>query len=255
MTRILSLLLLLVLAAPAAAQTNTIVYTLDNVWLDPDISHSWGGTPKQMTGQFEWTYDVGDFENGTGEMLWVNIPWFGSNLAEMIITIETGSMEFSLNGNWHNRGLDVNLKYVNSFTETSAAIIDTQLSSFDIEAGGIYKGHVVSGRVMPDPGLLLNLSGSCPDALVVDVSGATANNQVALLYSFGMGSFTIPNGYPCAGTVLGLNNTVALGTTLASDASGQLTYSFNVPPGACGAVYLQALDLTTCETSTVAFIQ
>ena len=255
MTRILSLLLLLTLAAPVVAQTNTIVYTLDHVWLDPDISHPWGSSPLLMTGQFEWTYDVGDFENGTGEMVWVNIPWFGSNLAEMIITIETGSMEFSLNGNWHNRGLDVNLKYVNAFTETSAAVIDTQLSSFDIEAGGIYQGHVTSGRIKPETELLLNVTGSCPDALLADVNGASAHGQVALLYSFGIGSFSIPNGYPCAGTVLGLNHTVALGTTLNANASGNASYSFHVPPQACGRVYLQALDLTTCETSTVAFLQ
>jgi len=39
------------------AQTNTVSYTLDNIFLN---------STQQMTGTFEWNYDEGNFENGSG---------------------------------------------------------------------------------------------------------------------------------------------------------------------------------------------
>ena len=49
------------LASEAAAQTSKVTYVLDDVQVD---TGSAGGPTSQMTGTFEWTYDVGDFENG-----------------------------------------------------------------------------------------------------------------------------------------------------------------------------------------------
>jgi hypothetical protein len=255
MQKLLALFLTALFAAPLAAQTQTITYSLDNVRLKPDVSHGAGAGSYPMTGEFTWTYTPGDFENGLAEMQWVSIPWFGSDLSEMVITIETNQLEFSLLGNWHNRGLDVTLKLYDDFTETSGAFVNTTLSTFDIESGGVYQGHAISGLIKPEPTFIMNLSGSCPDALQADIHGASPNKQVALLYGFGMGSFIIPNGYPCAGTMLGLNNTVTLGTTLTANAAGDIAFPFTVPPGACGAVYLQALDLETCAVTSVSMIQ
>ena len=248
------LALAVLLAAPLAAQSQTITYSLEDVFLKADVSHGSGAGSYPMTGEFTWTYSPGDFENGIGQMLWVDIPWFGSDLNEMVITIETKQIEFSLLGNWHNLGLDVMLKFTNEFSETQAGIVDPVLSTFDIERGGVYQGHATGGTVEPQPTFIMNLSGSCPDALQVDIHGASANKQVALLYAFGTGSFIIPNGYPCAGTMLGLNNTVQLGTTLNANAAGDIVFPFTVPPGACGSVYLQALDLETCSVTAVSLI-
>ena len=255
MKKLLPLFAAVVLAVPAAAQTQTITYSLENVRLKPDISHGSNASSHPMTGEFTWTYTPGDFENGIGEMQWVNIPWFGSDLNEMVITIETKQIEFSLLGNWHNLGLDVMLKFTNELTPTTAGIVDPVLSTFDIERGGVYQGHATGGTVEPQPTFIMELTGSCPDALQVDINGASANKQVALLYGFGTGSFIIPNGYPCAGTMLGLDNTVTLGTPLTANAAGDIVFPFTVPPGACGTVYLQALDLETCATTSVALIQ
>lgn len=54
-----SMLLLGFVAPPAnAQQTKTIVYVLDDVWLNPDIVNPWGLSRTQMTGTFSWTYTV-----------------------------------------------------------------------------------------------------------------------------------------------------------------------------------------------------
>ena len=48
------------------AQAATVSYTLDNLFLVD-------GT--QMTGAFDWTYNVGDFEGGEGVFTALEIPW------------------------------------------------------------------------------------------------------------------------------------------------------------------------------------
>ncbi|MCP4094499.1 MAG: hypothetical protein GY747_13770 [Planctomycetes bacterium] len=107
---------------------------------------------------------------------------------------------------------------------------------------------------MPELQMGLSISGSCP-SVTFEIDGAVANGQVALLYTFGTGSFAIPNGYPCAGTILGLDNSVTLGLRQSANAAGTLTLPTNVPAGACGQVYLQALDLTSCGYSNVVLLQ
>ena len=56
----------LLTSSPVLAQTATVTYVLEDVWLDPDIT---GGSPQLMTGRIEWTYTLGDFKNGTGEFI------------------------------------------------------------------------------------------------------------------------------------------------------------------------------------------
>ena len=49
-----------------SAQAATVSYTLDDVFLVD-------GT--QMTGAFDWTYTIGDFEGGNGVFTALEIPW------------------------------------------------------------------------------------------------------------------------------------------------------------------------------------
>ncbi len=101
-----------------------------------------------------------------------------------------------------------------------------------------------------DP-ISLSLTGVCPGALTVSVSHATANQNVALIYARNTGGAVIPNGNPCAGLALGLNNTAALVATKRADSTGAVTFqSPNTSPRACG-LYVQALDLTWCKMSNV----
>lgn len=94
--------------AAAPAQTAKLRYTLEDVWLLPDVSHPWLG-PQQMTGSFEWAYTVGDFENGSGQFLDLYIPWYGSNFSGLTIVVDLDSIEFVLPGNWHGLGVDLTL--------------------------------------------------------------------------------------------------------------------------------------------------
>ncbi|HEX9793053.1 MAG TPA: hypothetical protein VGC54_03640 [Planctomycetota bacterium] len=38
---------------------------------------------------------------------------------------------------------------------------------------------------------------------------------------------------------------------VAADANGHITFNANVPAAACGRVFLQAIDLSSCDTSNV----
>lgn len=245
---------LLSLTPTASAQTATVKYNLDNVWMKADVSHPFSSTIYPMTGSFEWTYAVGDFENGVGTWLTMNIPWYGQDVNSLDINVDMGSIEFVLPGNWQNLGLDITLHMVEDLSPTSASNLDLVRSAFDIENGSIHKGHFVSGQVVPEPQLTLQTIGTCP-SVSFEITGAMANGQVALLYSFAPGSFLIPAGYACAGTMLGLDNTVTLGTLQTANAAGTILWPTTVPAGACGQVYLQALDLTSCGLSEVILLQ
>jgi Zn-dependent metalloprotease len=98
----------------------------------------------------------------------------------------------------------------------------------------------------PPAGLGLTLGGTCPGTLDIGVSGATANGRIALYFGSGAGSTTVDRGH-CAGTEIDLSaaRRRAGGT---ADGSGDLDLPMQVPGGACGRP-VQALDMTTCETS------
>jgi len=101
-------------------------------------------------------------------------------------------------------------------------------------------------------GLQLSIVGPCPGVNNVTVNGGVPGNQCFVGYAWGLGSYTVPGG-PCAGTVLGLDATVSLvpGSPFTFDASGQVVFSAFVPAGACGAVYVQAMESPTCCVSNV----
>lgn len=150
--RAVILLLFISVSSLAYAQTSVVSYSLDNVWLLPDISHP-SQAAQRMTGIFEWTYEDGDFENGSGEFVEVYIPWYWSNLSELNITVEATSIEFSFNGNLHDRGLDITLFLLDPLSATQPAMIDTLRSQFQVEVGIAHEGHVISGAIIPDTGL------------------------------------------------------------------------------------------------------
>lgn len=150
--------LIALLSAPCAlAQTATVTYELENVWLDPDITHPWQ-SPQQMTGTVEWTYTIGDFDNGAGEFTALDLPWMGGNLSSYSWTIEPGQIEVTLLGNAHGMGVDVSLKLNQDLQLGQPSSIDLVLSSFDIENGVSHKGHVISGVVVPVGNQSLGLS-------------------------------------------------------------------------------------------------
>ncbi|QKK09931.1 MAG: hypothetical protein HND58_18430 [Planctomycetota bacterium] len=137
------------LAPVAHAQNQTYTYELQNVWLQPDS----GQSARQLVGTFTWTFSPGDFENGRGVCTELSVPWGGYAADDLNITIETGGFETSLMGNWHDRGCDINLKFVEDLSPDQPSTIDLELSSFDIQYGVSYQGRPSSGsivRVFPD---------------------------------------------------------------------------------------------------------
>ena len=238
---ILLLGLLSALAPAAAAQTRTVTFELEDIWFN---------SSNQLTGTFEWTYQVGDWENGTAEFLDIYVPGYGSDLNNLVFTVEVDAIEITLNGSYHGMGVDVFIRLLSDLHPQQPALVDTANSPYDIEGTGLH-GNIISGAVeavQPDFGM--TVTGTCPTTQV-DITGATQSGQVALLYAFNQGSFAVPAGLPCAGTILGLDSTVGLATMLHADSTGTIQWNANVPAGACGTVYLQALDLTDCATSDV----
>lgn len=108
-----------------------------------------------------------------------------------------------------------------------------------------------------DGGVNLTVDSSCPGGGPATISweGATPNGQVAVVFAATTGSEAIPNGFPCAGTVLGLGNVgLRLAFVGASDANGSRTVNGTIPAPGCGG-FLQAIDISTCATSNVPVIQ
>jgi len=150
-TLALGLIAALVALAPgASAQTTTTTYELVDVFVDLG---SPGGATYQMTGVFDWTYTPGDFENGSGSFSQVYIPFYGSDISGLNITVETSSIEFTLAGNFHDQGVDVMLKLLPPLSPTAPAPLNLGQSQFQVEQGIIYGGSFVSGSVEPQPGI------------------------------------------------------------------------------------------------------
>ncbi len=94
-------------------------------------------------------------------------------------------------------------------------------------------------------GLTLSATGTCPGSMTLDVSGATAFGQVAMLYG-AAGSFT-QTGSPCTGTTVPISNPT-LGAMLLADGGGNASLTFTAPAGACGLTVV-AVDVSTCTVS------
>ena len=130
------------------AHAATVSYTLENVFL-------FDGAP--MTGAFDWTYTPGDFEGGSGVFTALDIPYlpFGSGppLEEegMIINIENNQIEITLDGNFHDYGLNISLKYLTPLSATQSSVIDLATSFYECCGNGFKDQPFISGTISPVP--------------------------------------------------------------------------------------------------------
>lgn len=232
----------------AQAQTTSMNFELDDVWLLPDVSHP-GDPPLQMTGTFRWTYPAGSFENGSGAFLDLNLPWYGTDLQGLVIIIDLPSIEFVKRPPITTVNVDLMMHFLTDLDPVQPAVINPAVSIFEVEAFGVtHQGHLISGAVIPAPPMSLAISGVCP-SFQFKIEGATRLSQVALLRAGNLGIAMVPAGKPCAGTLLSLSGGISLVKMLSTNAAGKVTINANVPPGACGSTFLQALDLQTCRVS------
>jgi len=97
----------------------------------------------------------------------------------------------------------------------------------------------------------LDVGGACPGTLSVEITDSTPGGQIAVLTATGDGATEIPAG-PCVGGMLDVEGSVALRGRVTADLLGAYRLSPTVGGTACDLA-VQALDLTTCETSRVMY--
>jgi hypothetical protein len=137
-----------------AAQAETASYQLDNVFL---------ADGSQMTGAFDWVYTIGDFEGGSGVFTALEIPWHPNGTAPpleqagMNLTIEDKQIEISLDGNFHDYGLDISLKFEQPLSPTQSSLIDTGTSFFECCGNGFKDQPFTSGSISLAQPVIVNI--------------------------------------------------------------------------------------------------
>jgi hypothetical protein len=125
------------------AQSNTVLFELRDAYLD---------TGALLSGVFSWTYDVGDFENGFGEFLGLDVPYTTHDETNLVWTIDvTSSIEITLPGGVHDDGVDITLVLAAPLTPTSSVplVLGNGESKYEIGGNGFHTGLFSGGRVSP----------------------------------------------------------------------------------------------------------
>jgi len=134
---------MLIIASTSIAEAVVVNYTLDDIFTKGE---------QPLTGEFQWDYNEGDFENGTGTFSELFIPGYGSYISGLNITFDIGkSIEFSLAANLHNAGVDVTLFLVAPLTPTLGSSIDLSRSKWAVDGGfnaGDSSGLFESGSII-----------------------------------------------------------------------------------------------------------
>lgn len=104
--------------------------------------------------------------------------------------------------------------------------------------------------------LVLEVEGACPGTTEVQVSHATPFRQVALLYGTNLGNGGLRS-HLCPQLVIDLRLPLHASAPLqrAADEAGQVRVRTNLPPEVCGDLYVQAIDVSTCEVSNLVHIK
>ena len=134
-----------IIMAASHAHADLVNYTLDDVRLTDNT---------QMFGTFSWTFDAGDIEGGVGAFTALEIPWRPAGTSppledtNMVLTIENKQIEISLDGNFHDYGLDIILKF-EPLSPTQSSLIDLNTSFFECCGNGFKDQFFQSGRISP----------------------------------------------------------------------------------------------------------
>ncbi len=95
-------------------------------------------------------------------------------------------------------------------------------------------------------GPTLNITGSCPGPISVDVTGLTPNGTAIVVRADDVGSATVPVG-PCLGTQMDVDaSSASLLATLTADANGAISLAPTASSAFCGLT-VQVLDVSTCS--------
>jgi hypothetical protein len=92
--------------------------------------------------------------------------------------------------------------------------------------------------------------GRCKEGLTLATQGGPANGAVVYAAALGSGSFTYP-GSPCTGITIGLDpSTAQVYSNTQAGPNGNTVLPIVLPDTYCGLVWMQAVSVDTCETST-----
>jgi hypothetical protein len=151
---------LALIMSAGSAQAATVSYILDNVWLDITDPDYYYKPNEQLIASFDWTYNEGNFAQGSGVFTELSIPWFGHDENQYVdIAFDGNALVFSWAPNdWHDIGLDIEMKFNSAFynnegnpnfgtfnVETSDAL----KGGFTIEDPIAYNGDIISGSITP----------------------------------------------------------------------------------------------------------
>lgn len=100
------------------------------------------------------------------------------------------------------------------------------------------------------------LEGQCPGLVAITVSNATPGGQVAFGFSEHLGGSLLTS-RACPQLHVDLHPRPLAGTPylITADATGVARFRSEVPADLCGAVFAQAIDVTTCEVSNLVVIE
>jgi len=185
--------------------------------------------------------------------LWTALPNAGGALLASGTGLASPGTYFDVS--WAPVNITVNTTYYLVFSSTAsmcyAGDVTNQYPFGQVYANpgfGGFPGFDYTFRTFRSCGPALSKTGTCPGSVRLDVTGATPNSNVALLY--GNAGVFVKSGNPCSGLVLGIANPT-LAAMLPSNGSGNATLAFNAPPAACGRT-VQAVDVASCvATNTI----
>lgn len=130
-----------VIMAASFSHAITVNYTLENVILDENNA--------QMFGDFSWTFDSEDFENGVGQFSYLDIPFTAHDHTDLDAIFDVGnSIEITFPGSVHDDGVDITLFLSQPLTPTTGSSIDLARSRYEIGGNGFHTGYFLSGSVV-----------------------------------------------------------------------------------------------------------
>ncbi|MAW62004.1 MAG: hypothetical protein CMJ94_14400 [Planctomycetes bacterium] len=204
---------------------------------------------KVQDGDYDTLVDKVYFRYGNNKA-----PWNANHYVfDLATPTALGTMELS----FRNNGDVARLEIDNAFSGEVEVFECSGLSSkanqlgtgFGISMYGdcFADDFIVNDGDCPE-GFQLTVSGTPGSNMTFTVEGATPNEQVALVFGFGLGSFSIPFGFPCAGTQLGIASPQDF-KPIRADLNGTVILTRPVPASAAGLVVVQAVDLIACEVT------
>jgi hypothetical protein len=137
------LLLFLLALGGMAACAETVYFKLENVLL---------ASGRELTGTISWTYSPGNFEDGEGEFVSLQVPYSTHDHTDLDANIDLGeSIEITLPTSAHDDGVDINLILATPLTAStsSSLVIGEGESKYEIGGNGFHSGNIITGKIVP----------------------------------------------------------------------------------------------------------